>query len=797
MIKFLKKKFGARYIENDLQRYQSIMQLIRIREKELQSKTDAELKEISRNLKNHPAGNKDPENLLIEAYALVCEAAYRILNMRPFDVQILGALAMNEGKVIEMNTGEGKTLVATMPAYLNALTGKGVHILTFNDYLAKRDAQWMGKVYEYLGVQVGFIKDGLTPDERKTVYQSDIIYMTAKQGGFDYLRSALARDSEDIILPPTGFAIVDEVDSILIDEARTPLVIAGRRPENNTIDLYEISRVINELEKGQDYQMNEYELNAFLTGKGISKIEERLNCQNLYDPENEELLYRANQALHANYLLHKDIDYIVRNDKIELVDEFTGRVIEDRKWPHGLQAAIEAKEHIPILEEGNILGKTTLQHFIKRYDKICGMTGTATPSAEEFYEMYDVPVVVIPPNKKSIRKDREDIIFWDKESKYKALIKEVKKEHGRSRPILVGTSSVEESEVISKLLIKESIKCETLNARNDEEEAKIVATAGLLGAVTISTNMAGRGTDIKLGGEQGVDKERIEELGGLYVIGTNRFESRRIDNQLRGRSGRQGDPGESRFFISIEDHLLVRHGINELIPKRFRKKKSISEANNQIIRREINRTQRIVEGKNLDIRKTLIKYASFVETQRQIIVQRRNEILNDQADSLLMEKHPDLYKKLEDLHGRGLLELAERQVSLAVIDKNWTDYLEEIENVREGIHWVTRAGLNPYYEFQKTSSEMFTSLLNKIDEQILGILKRVSINKNGVDLEKEGLKPPSTTWTYLISDNPFGDRLEIMLGGNVGYAAFAALVNWPLLILYFTFRKLFKKRKQD
>ena len=411
--------------------------------------------------------------------------------------------------------------------------------------------------------------------------------------------------------------------------------------------------------------------------------------------------------------------------------------------------------------------------------------------------MYDLQVVVIPPNMPSIRVDRSDMIFPDKKSKYNALVEEIINEHKKGRPILVGTSSVEESEEISSLLGDNSIVCQTLNAKNDEEEAKIVAKAGILGAVTISTNMAGRGTDIKLGGEKGIDRMKIVELGGLYVIGTNRFESRRIDNQLRGRSGRQGDLGESRFFISLEDNLLQRHGINELIPRRYRNKQDLSAVNSKIIRREVNRTQRIVEGKNLDIRKTLIKYASFAETQRQIIHQRRVNILEGHFESQLKTVDPELYERLKEKHGIELIEEVEKQVSLAVIDKNWTEYIEETDQVREGIHWVTRAGLNPYYEFQKMMGESFTNLQARIEKEILVVLKRVTISETGIDLGKEGLKGPSSTWTYLISDNPFGDRLEIMLGGNMGFGALAALVNWPLLILYFSARKLFGKKNID
>lgn len=793
MFKTFWKTLKPDFVERDIGNYFAVLAKIREKEERLKSMTDHELQSLSQSLKKGASINLNFESSLIEAFALVCETAYRVLKMRPFDVQVLGALAMNEGKVIEMNTGEGKTLVATMPAYLHALSGKGVHILTFNDYLAKRDAKWMGKIYDFLGLHVGFVNGEMEQEERRKAYENDITYVTAKQAGFDYLRSFLIQDPSQQILPTAGLAIIDEVDSILIDESRTPLVIAGKDYQENPVDLYQVASVIGALKEGIDFKAVEFELNVFLTDAGTTEIEKKLDLKNLYDPENEILLYRLNQALHARCLLHKDIDYIVRNEKIELVDEFTGRVIADRKWPHGLQAAIEAKENIPIKEEGVILGKTTLQHFIKRYPKICGMTGTATPAAEEFYEVYNLPVTVIPPNKPSIRKDQEDIIFPDKASKYNALVKEIGREHRKGRPILVGTSNVEESEKLSGLLFDQGIECQVLNAKNDEEEAGIVAKAGLWGAVTISTNMAGRGTDIKLGGDEGLNKNKILELGGLYVIGTNKFESRRIDNQLRGRSGRQGDPGESRFFISLEDELLQRHGINELIPKRYLNKKEISELNSKIIIREVNRTQRIVEGKNLDIRQTLFKYASIVEIQRQIIHQQREQVLNGLSESLMRSHDPEFYGQQVELHGNKLIKRVEKQIHLAIIDKNWVEYLEESELVRQGIHMFKKAGLNPYYEYQKILNESFSDLLTKIDNEIVQVMKRITISKNGVDLKKEGLKAPSSTWTYLVSDNPFGDRLEIMLGGNIGFAAFAG-IYWPLLALYFLAKRLFQKK---
>jgi preprotein translocase subunit SecA len=796
MLHQIKKLFKPAFLETELKYYTPIVKEIRSQQKTLQWKSDHAITDLSTEIIKASRNNISLDKLLVTAYALASEAIVRKLKITPYDVQLIAAIALHHGKIIEMNTGEGKTLTATLPAYLNAIMGKGVHILTFNDYLAKRDATWMQPVYEYLGLSVGTIHEGMTSDERKKAYQKNITYLTAKEGGFDYLRSSLATDSSNIILPNASFAIIDEVDSILIDEARIPMVIVGSMKEEHSVDVLQISSLVRNLVRHLDFQTDQYALNIYLTENGLKKIETQLGCNNLYDEssKNQEILSRVHQSLQAHWLLNRDVDYIVRNNTIELVDEFTGRIVENRKWPHGLQAAIEAKENIPIQPEGRILGKTTLPHFIKTYPKISGMTGTATASAEEFASVYGIPVVIIPPNKPSKRIDQPDHIFLTKRAKFNALIEEIKKVHSTGRPILVGTPTIEESEAVASRLLSENIFCETLNAKNDEEEAGIIAKAGMLGAITISTNMAGRGTDIKLGGDEGVNRDIIINLGGLYVIGTNRFESRRIDYQLRGRSGRQGDVGESRFFVSLEDDLLKKHGIDELIPKRLLKTGRTSRSGYATILREIDRAQRIVEGKNFDIRKTLNKYASIVEIQRKILHQRRQAALENNSESLLAEHNADHHYHLTQQFGKTLIEKVEAQVTIAIIDKHWADYLEEVERIRQGIYLVTLGGMDPFYEFQKQTAELFKELLSGIDNAIIFKMTTLQITADGIDLEKEDLTTPTSTWTYLVNDNPFGDKLENILRGtaNMGLAAGAAIL-WPLLTLYFFTLNVFQK----
>ncbi|MFC1636596.1 accessory Sec system translocase SecA2, partial [Planctomycetota bacterium] len=705
-------------------------------------------------------GGTRPDELLVEAFALVREAARRALGLRLFDVQIIAGIVLHQGKLAEMQTGEGKTLVAVLPAYLNALTGQGVHVLTFSDYLARRDAHWMGPVYNYLGLTVGFVQEGMSIGERQRAYTSDVTYATAKEAGFDFLRDHLCFEKDDIVHRPFHSVIVDEADANLIDEARVPLVIAGST-STPKMDHGRMTDVVRGLDPGSDFDTDEYSRIVHLTESGLDRVESQLHCGNLHAPENLVLLTGINLALHAEVLLRRDVDYIVRDGKVELIDEFTGRVAEKRRWPHGLQTAVEAKEGLDIQPEGIIQGSITLIHLLQLYPRVCAMTATARHAAEEFKEFYDLNIVVIPPNRACIRVDHPDVVFTHKEAKNKALVAEIKNVHATGRPILVGTCSVGESERLAAALQKAGIECRVLNARNDEMEAKIVAQAGSLNALTISTNMAGRGTDIRLGGVKERDREAVEGLGGLYVIGTNRHDSRRIDNQLRGRAGRQGDPGSSRFFISLEDDLLQRYGIDELIPPEHRLAKQNEPIDDPVVGREIARAQRIIEGQNFEIRRTLWNYSSVVEEQRKIIHQKRRDILEDGIfKSLLAGQASERFEKLRATVGEEVLRNVEGGITLFHIDRCWADYLAQIDHIREGIHLFSAGGHNPLNEFHRIVADAFQTLMRRIDEEIIKTFNAAEINEEGIDMTREGLVRPTSTWTYLINDNPFGDFMK-------------------------------------
>lgn len=716
--------------------------------------SDTALREVSENIKKKVQEGIPLDEILVQAFALVKEVASRVVSMSPYDVQIMAAIALHQGKIVEMQTGEGKTLSAVMPAYLNALSEKGVHILTFNDYLAERDARWMGPIYEFLGLSCGYVKEDMDLEERKKAYLKDITYVTAKESGFDYLRDFLCAEIKDLVHRPFNYAIVDEADSILIDEARVPLVIAGNVWEEG-INYDDLLQLVRSLEVNVDYEIDQYQHNVALTEKGLIRIEKITGCGNLYATENLQLLTRLNCVLYAETLLKKEVDYIIRKGKIEIIDEFTGRAADKRHWPDNLQKAVEAKEGLVSESKGRIMGSIALQYFLKLYLKLAGMTGTAIAAMNELDEMYQLKVVVIPTNKPCIRKDHSDMVFTHKEAKEKALILDIKKIHATGQPILIGTSSVVESERIATTLNNEGIKCNVLNAKNHWEEAKIIAEAGSYGAVTVSTNMAGRGIDIKLGGEKELDKEKVVAKGGLYVIGTNRHESSRIDNQLRGRAGRQGDPGESKIFISLEDDLIKKYEIDKMIPQEHHPQKQSNSLDNIIINRKINSGQRIVAGYNSDIRKQLWKYSYIIEEQRRIIHQKRYEILiNREPLTLLSNKCPDLYSEYLDLVGKDVLNKVEKQISLFHINKCWADYLEYMSYIREGIHLVVIGGENPLHRFYAVAIEAFNEMLDNIEKDIIETFTKAKVTKEGIDMEKERLKGPSSTWTYLISDSP-------------------------------------------
>ncbi|HQK78588.1 MAG TPA: preprotein translocase subunit SecA, partial [Syntrophales bacterium] len=587
------------------------------------SRTDAELRAKTPEFKERLLKGSSLDDLLPEAFAVVREAARRTVQMRPFDVQIIGGIVLHQGKIAEMKTGEGKTLAATLPLYLNALTGKGCHLVTVNDYLARRDAGWMGPIYNFLGLSVGVIVHGMEDEERRQAYAADITYGTNNEFGFDYLRDNMKFSLEDYVQRDFNYAIVDEVDSILIDEARTPLIISGPS-EESTDKYYRINQVIPRLRKDTDYTIEEKTRTVVLTEEGIARVEKYLKVQNLYEPKNIELLHHVNQALKAHTIFKRDVDYVVKDGQVIIVDEFTGRIMPGRRYSDGLHQALEAKEHVKIERENQTLASVTFQNYFRMYDKLAGMTGTADTEAEEFKKIYKLDVVVIPTNMPMIRTDHNDVIYKTEKEKFHAVIEEIKEMHRQGRPVLVGTISIVKSELLSAMLTRTGIKHHVLNAKHHEREAEIVAQAGQRSAVTISTNMAGRGTDIKLG-------EGVADLGGLHILGTERHESRRIDNQLRGRSGRQGDMGSSRFYLSLEDDLLRIFGAEKISAIMDRIGIEENEPiENRLVSKAIENAQKRVEGQNFDIRKHLLEFDDVMNKQRQVIYEQRRKVLSGQ-----------------------------------------------------------------------------------------------------------------------------------------------------------------------
>ncbi|MBW2458165.1 MAG: accessory Sec system translocase SecA2, partial [Deltaproteobacteria bacterium] len=609
----------GRPVEWDLSVYAAALAAIdrRAAELGLAEVADGVLTERARGLAGAATDGAATESLLVDTFALGREAAARAIGLRPFDVQLVAAMALHDQRFIEMQTGEGKTLAAVLPAVLAALSGRGVHVLTFNDYLAKRDAEWMGPVFELLGLSVGHVVQGMSAVERRRAYGADVTYATAREVGYETLRHGLLRNPEEILLRPPHWAIVDEADSILIDEARVPLVIAGSEGAAVDRDRLRLAALARSLTAGQHYRTGDDGRNVSLTDEGREAVQLRLGLeQDLCQLDNLELLTTVNQALHAEALLCRDVDYIVKDGQVKIVDELTGRVVPDRHWPDGLHRAVEAKEGVALGDQGRILGSITMQHLIGRYPNLCGMTGTILPSEEELFQFYGRKTVIIPPHQPCIRVDHPDLVFTHQAAKHAAIVAEATQSHDQGRPVLVGTSSVAESLHLAAQLGEAGIDCQVLNAKNDELEAQVIARAGVPGAVTVSTNMAGRGTDIRLGGEDEGERESVVACGGLYVIGTSRFESRRVDDQLRGRAGRQGDPGATRFFVSLEDDLMTRYGVAQWIPRRHRRERQDEPIDDSVVSEKIATTQRIIEGQHFDIRKTLWSYSTFVDEQR-------------------------------------------------------------------------------------------------------------------------------------------------------------------------------------
>ncbi|MBW1647911.1 MAG: preprotein translocase subunit SecA [Deltaproteobacteria bacterium] len=779
---WLTRVFGTK---NDrlLKQIQPLVEQINQLEPQTAKLDDAALKARTAAFRQRLDNGEPLDGLLPEAFATVREASRRTLNMRHFDVQLIGGVVLHRGMIAEMKTGEGKTLVATLPCYLNALTGRGVHVVTVNDYLAQRDTEWMGQIYRFLGLSVGTVVHGLDDRERKEAYGCDITYGTNNEFGFDYLRDNMKFERESLVQRPLHYAIVDEVDSILIDEARTPLIISG--PAERSTDLYyQANRIIPQLRRDQHYIIDEKARSATLTEEGVARAEALLGVENLYDPSNIEILHHVHQALKAHSLFKRDVDYIVKNGEVIIVDEFTGRLMPGRRYSDGLHQALEAKEGVKIENENQTLATITFQNYFRMYDKLAGMTGTADTEAAEFKKIYDLEVAVIPTNKPMIRTDYPDVIYKTRREKFNAVIEEIADLHRKGQPVLVGTVSIDVSEMVAEQLKKRGIPHTILNAKNHEKEAEIIAMAGQRGSVTISTNMAGRGTDIVLG-------PGVVELGGLHIIGTERHESRRIDNQLRGRSGRQGDPGSSRFYLALEDDLLRVFGGERItgIMERLGMEEGEPIEHN-LISRAIENAQSKVEAHNFEIRKQLLEYDDVMNQQREVIYRQRREILEgenlrpaiegmiQEAAERIAETHVDerapaaewdftaideaVYNQfafrlapldetvLDNLNREGLSQLIyeealdryeakearfgaepfrqlERFVMLQTVDARWKDHLLTMDHLKEGIGLRGYAQQNPLMIYKKEGFEAFQDMIERISEETLRILFRVEL----------------------------------------------------------------------
>ena len=749
---------------------------------------DDELRARALDLKAR-AATESADALLPEVFAVAREGAARLLGMRPFDVQLAAGAALHDHALAQLATGEGKTLVAVAPAILHAMGGEPVHIFTANDYLARRDAEWMGPLYALFGLRAAFVVQGLDFAARRAAYDADVIYVTAKEAGFDFLRDHTAHDLAAIVHRGHAFAIVDEADFILIDEARVPLVIAGAAP-SIPVDHRTLATLARSLRRGIDYDADEYSRVVVLTEAGFARAGRHLGVA-LDAAEHHLLLSAVHVALHAEVLLRRDRDYVVRNGAVELVDEWTGRVADNRRWPHGIQPAVEAKEGVDVRPEGRILGSIPMQHFIRQYAALAGMTATAESAAEEFSAFFGLKTVAFPAHRRCRRRDEPDLVFTHRDAKTAALVDEIARVHATGRPILVGTASVRESEELSAELALRHIPHDVLNARQDAHEARIVARAGMLGAVTISTNMAGRGTDIKLGGPDEREHATVVALDGLYVIGTSRQESLRIDHQLRGRAGRQGDPGTSRFFIALDDDLIRRYGVMALIPKAHHPRLQAGPVDDPVVSREIARAQRIVEGQNFEIRRTLWKYSAMVDEQREIVYRWRQELLRDEADpGACAEDAPEHHAALTAAAGADAVRRAEQRLTIHALDGAWADHLARIDDIREGIHLQRYGGREPINEFHRQIVEAFSTMMDRVREDAVEMFLRLEARDGAIDLSRAGVAGSSSTWTYLVNDNPFSTLgLSLLANRNVGPAAatgFLALLYFPLTIVVTT-----------
>ena len=800
MFGFLKRFLGDNN-DKEIKRLQKTVDKINALESGLQNYTDDKLASSTDRFRERLQAGETLENILPEAFAVCREASRRVLGMRHFDVQLMGGMCLHEGKIAEMKTGEGKTLVATLPVYLNALEGKGVHMVTVNDYLARRDSEWMGRLYNFLGLSVGLILHDMDFPERKHAYGCDVTFGTNNEFGFDYLRDNMVVHEEQMVQRPLHYAIVDEVDSILIDEARTPLIISG--PGAKSTEMYSVmARAVANLKEGTDYTLDEKQKTVAPSDEVVPKIEKFLGIQNLYAPENIELSHCFTMALRAKALMKRDRDYVVRDDEIIIVDEFTGRLMTGRRYSDGLHQAIEAKEGVKIQRESQTLATITFQNYFRMYDKLAGMTGTAKTEEDEFLKIYKLPVVVIPTNKPVRRTDHPDVVYKNKRAKYRAVTAEVERIHGKGQPVLIGTTSIEQSEELSGYLRKRGIPHSVLNAKFHEKEAQIVADAGQRGVVTIATNMAGRGTDIKLG-------EGVPELGGLFIIGTERHESRRIDNQLRGRSGRQGDPGESRFYISLEDDLM-RLFASENIAKVMDKlgMEEDEPIEHSLITRSIEHAQKKVEARNFDIRKHVLEYDDVMNQQREILYGERRKILRgenlrdnirgmvnhiikqemnqyaneklypeewqldelikdaekifapegvlkvselekmsrDELKDFLEKLAEDTYKQREAMFTEKVMRELEKVIMLRIVDNKWMEHLDHMDMLREGINLRAYGQRAPLVEYKIEALAMFEEMEGAIQDQIATTMYHVAIvQQEAPPATEEEDAPPEPT----------------------------------------------------